>query len=85
MIAPFANKIFLSSTVKVAVLTVTVLPCTSKSPDTTKLLTVTLLPLNAAIVLSGVKYKLDPSFNADVVKLSILLTVPIRHTLPMVQ
>ena len=36
-VAPFANKIFLSSTVNVAVFNVTTSPCTVKLPATTKL------------------------------------------------
>ena len=51
LIAPFASKMFLSSTFNVAVLIETRFPCTSKSPETVRLLTTTLLPSKAAIAL----------------------------------
>ena len=54
-----------------AVLIVTVLPCTSKSPDTTKLLTVTLFPAKASIALSAVKYKLSFSTTFAVVNTGV--------------
>ena len=66
--APLANVMFLSSIVNVAVFTLTTFPCTSKSPETVKLLTWTLAVANAAKTLVLVKYRLlDTSITFAVV------------------
>ena len=58
LVAPLAIKIFLSSTVRVAVFKVTTSPWTVKLPPTIKLFNETFALVSASIALVFVKYRL---------------------------
>ena len=85
-VAPFANKIFLSSTVNVAVFNVTTSPCTVKLPATTKLFKETSWPTSADTALAFVKYKFDPSRTFDVsnptIAVAVTVVIPTDEILP---